>query len=67
MNVELHKFVANLEAARQAQMNQMVGCAAAPSGSDIRSLADLQTALTAVREVLAANKPRLGHGGETSV
>jgi hypothetical protein len=68
MNPELHKLAENLEAARLAQLNRLAGCdlATAPASSDIRSLADIQTALTAVRQVLADNEPRLGHGSETS-
>ena len=66
MNAELHKLVGNLDAARLAQLNRLAGCDLATAGSDIRSLADIQTALTAVRQVLAKNEPRLGHGSETS-
>ena len=66
MNGELHKLVGNLDAARLAQLNRLAGCDLATASSDIRSLADIQTALTAVRQVLADNKPRLGHGSETS-
>jgi hypothetical protein len=65
MNSKLHKFVADLEAARLAQLNRLGRDLATCSG-DIRSLTDLQTALTAVREVLATHGSRLGHGGETS-
>jgi hypothetical protein len=32
----------------------------------MRDLVELQTALVAVREVLAAHEPRLGYGSETS-
>ena len=67
MNPELRKLVADLETARLAQLQRLVGCDLATSGADIRTLADLQMALIAVREVLAANEPRLGHGSETSV
>jgi predicted component of type VI protein secretion system len=67
MNAELYKLVADLEAARLALLNRLVGCDPATCGSDISSLADLQTALTAVREVLAAHEPRLGHGSESSL
>ena len=61
MNAELHKLVENLEAARLAQLNRLAGCDLATAGGDIRSLGDIQTALNAAREVLAANEPRLGH------
>jgi hypothetical protein len=67
MNPELRKLVADLEAARLAQLHRLVGCDVATSGGDIRTLADLQMALFAAREVLAAHEPRLGHGSETSV
>jgi hypothetical protein len=67
VNAELHKLVENLEAARLVRLNRLAGCDLATAANDISSLADIQTALTAVREVLATNEPRLGHGSETSV
>jgi hypothetical protein len=42
MNPELRKLVADLEAARLAQLHRLVGCDVATSGGDIRTLADLQ-------------------------
>jgi hypothetical protein len=66
VNFELHKLVENLEAARLAQLNRLANCGLTTAGSNINSLADIQTALSAVREVLADNEPRLGHGSETS-
>jgi hypothetical protein len=67
VNAELHKLVENLEAARLAKLNRLAGCDLATAANDLSGLADIQAALTAVREVLAANEPRLGHGSETSV
>jgi hypothetical protein len=66
MNQEIHKLVGNLEAARLAELNRLAGRDLADAASDIRSLADIQTGLTAAREVLVDNAPRLGHGSETS-
>jgi hypothetical protein len=67
MNPELRKLVADFEAARLAHLHQLVGCDVATSGDEIRSLADLQMALIAAREVLAAHEPSLGYGSETSI
>jgi hypothetical protein len=67
MNPELRKLVADLEAARLAHLHRLVGCDVATSGGEIRILAELQMALIASGEVLAAHEPRLGHGSENSV
>jgi hypothetical protein len=67
MNPELRKLVADLEAARLGYLHKLVGCDVANSAGDIRILADLQMALIAAREVLAAHEPSLGHGSETPV
>jgi hypothetical protein len=62
MNPELRKLVADLEAARLGHLHRLVGCDVAAFAGEIRTLADLQMALIAAREVLAANEPSLGHG-----
>jgi hypothetical protein len=67
MNPELRKLVADLEAARLGHLHKLVGCDVASSAGGIRILADLQMALIAAREVLAAHEPSLGHGSETPV
>jgi hypothetical protein len=67
MDADIQMLVAKLEAARLVQLQRLVGCDIATSAADLRSLADIQTALTAAREVLEAHQPRLGHGSETAV
>ncbi len=67
MNVRIHNLLVELEAARLTEIERLVNVdtTSSTSAADVRSLADIQTALIAVREVLDAHEPRLGHGGET--
>lgn len=67
MNAEIRMLVEALEAARLVQLQRLAGGDIAASAADIRSLADVQAALTAAREVLEEHEPRLGHGGETAL
>ena len=67
MNAEIQVVITELEAARLAQLQRLMVCDIATSASEIRSLADLQMALTAAKEILAAHEPRLGHGSETAI
>ena len=67
MDADIQMLVAKLEAARLVQLQRLVGCDIATSAADFGSLADIQTALTAAREVLEAHEPPLGHGSETAV
>jgi hypothetical protein len=67
MNAEIQVVITELEAARLAQLQRLMVCDIATSASEIRSLAELQMALTAAKEILAAHEPRLGHGSETAI
>jgi hypothetical protein len=67
MNAEIQAVITELEAARLAQLQRLMVCDIATSASEIRNLADLQSALTAAKEILAAHEPRLGHGSETAI
>ena len=67
MNAEFQVVITELEAARLAQLQRLMVCDIATSAAEIGSLADLQMALTAAREILAAHEPRLGHGSETAI
>jgi len=67
MNAEIQVLISELEAARLAQLQQLMVSDIATSAPAIRSLADLQMALTAVKEILATHEPRLGHGSETVI
>jgi hypothetical protein len=67
MNAEIQVVITELEAARLAQLQRLMVCDIATSASGIRNLADLQMALTAAKEILAAHEPRLGHGSETAI
>jgi len=67
MNAEIEILISELESARLAQLQQLMGCDIAASAAEVRSLADLQMALTAAKEILAAHEPRLGHGSETAI
>lgn len=67
MNAEIQVVITALEAARLAQLQRLMVCDIATSASEIRSLAELQMALTAAKEILAAHEPRLGHGSETAI
>jgi hypothetical protein len=67
MNAEFQVVITELEAARLAQLQRLMACDIATSAAEIRSLADLQMALTAAKEILAAHEPRLGHGSETAI
>ena len=67
MNAEIQVVITELEAARLAQLQRLMVCDIATSAAEIRSLADLQMALTAAKEILAAHEPRLGHGSETAI
>ena len=67
MNAEIQVVITELEAARLAQLQRLMVCDIATSAAEIRSLADLQMALTAAKEILAAHEPHLGHGSETAI
>ena len=67
MNADIQAVITELEAARLAQLQRLMVCDIATSASEIRSLAELQMALTAAKEILAAHEPRLGHGSETAI
>jgi hypothetical protein len=53
MNAEIQVLISELEAARLAQLQQLMVSDIATSAPAIRSLADLQMALTAAKEILA--------------
>ena len=67
MNAEIQTLISELEAARFAQLQQLMVSDIATSALAIRTLADLQMALIAAREILADHRPRLGHGSETEI
>ena len=67
MNADIQALISELEAARLAQLQRLMVSDVATSAPAIITLADLQMALTAAKEVLAAHEPRLGHGSETAI
>jgi hypothetical protein len=67
MNAEIRDLVAELEAARMEHLKRLIGCNIDTSTAELRSLADLQAALTAARDVLEVHEPRLGHGSESEL
>jgi len=69
MNAQIRNLLVELEAARLSEIQRLTidTVTSSKSIADVRNLADLQTALIAVREVLEAHEPRLGRGSETPV
>ena len=57
----VHALNAKLES-RRLKLVEDIAAAGDPSADQIKSLADLQNALTAVREEIASHGPRLGWG-----
>jgi hypothetical protein len=57
----VHTLNANLESKR-LKLVESIAAQGEPSADQIRSLADLQNALVAVREEIASHGPRLGWG-----
>jgi len=60
----IHELRSHLESARLRTIEKVATRGGAPSADDLREIATLQAALTAVREEIEAHEVRLGGGAE---
>jgi hypothetical protein len=68
LNKNIRSLLIELEQAREAQICRLADHCDGSDGDSaarMRDLVELQTALVAVREVLADHEPCLGYGSET--
>ena len=60
----VHDLQANLEAARLQAVKTIAGTGSPPTADDLRELAIIQAALSAVREEIELHGARLGWGSQ---
>jgi hypothetical protein len=61
----IHDLYSYLETSRLQSVQELAATGSAPSAAALQRLANLQTALTAVREEIEAHSVKVGGGAET--